>query len=77
MAGPVRGMYGTVQLHTSEWYKSRNGTKVGTVHTLGQYKSLDGTCVGTEHDLVYCTAPVISKINVKMLSILNSSHMLL
>ena len=43
VAGPVRGMYGTVQLHTSGRYKSRDGTKVGTVHTSGQYTRLDGT----------------------------------
>ena len=62
MAGPVRGIYGTVQLHTSGQYKSWDGTKVGMVHSSGQYKSQDGTYVGTVHDLVYCMAP--AKINV-------------
>ena len=66
MAGPVRGMYGIVQLHTSGRYKIQNGTKVGTVHTprSGQYKSQDGIYVGTVHHLVHCTAHATTKIPV-------------
>ena len=55
MAGPVQGMYGTVKLHS---------THVRTVQKSGQYMSWNGTYVGTVHDLLYCTAPVIAKINV-------------
>ena len=64
MASPVRGMYGTVHLHTLGQYKSWDGTKVGTVQKSGQYKSRDSIKVGTVHDFVYCTAPVIAKIIV-------------